>query len=216
MEQVSPDIDHEQIQADRDHGDEAQAAADAGAPHFDGIVSLRSAGRKPAREKSAKRVAVMPQCLKRMPGFLFGLALAIGHAANIERDRRCRYRVDLTGAMGELGGDEWSGTRVRIFWASLAVVAAGSVLSPAAPAFAHDAALRAPTEFSAQERQRPRIRVQPQPQPPAWPYPRPDNYSWPAPGPAYRQCEDWYLTEYRPSGTVITPQTRCRWVRGYP
>lgn len=113
--------------------------------------------------------------------------------------------------MGELGGDEWSGTRMRIFWAILAVVVAGSAL---APAFARDAAQRAPTEFSAQERQRPRIRVQPQP--PAWAYPRPDDYSWPAPGPAYRQCEDWYLTEYRPSGTVITPQMRCRWVRGYP
>lgn len=70
-------------------------------------------------------------------------------------------------------------------------------------------------EFSAQtkqERQRPRVRVQ-RVQPPAWDYPRPGNYSWPGPG-AVRECVDWYATEYRPSGTVITPQMRCRWVRG--
>jgi hypothetical protein len=67
-------------------------------------------------------------------------------------------------------------------------------------------------EFSAQSRQeRPRIRVRP---PAASPYPRPDDYSWPGPG-AVRQCVDWYATEYRPSGTVITPQMRCRWVRRY-
>ena len=28
----------------------------------------------------------------------------------------------------------------------------------------------------------------------------------------YRQCVDWYALEHRPSGDVITPQTRCRWV----
>lgn len=71
------------------------------------------------------------------------------------------------------------------------------------------------TEFSAQarqDRQRPRVRVQ-RVQPPAWDYPRPGDYSWPGPG-AVRECVDWYATEYRPSGTVITPQMRCRWVRG--
>ena len=69
-------------------------------------------------------------------------------------------------------------------------------------------------EFSAQSRtvqERPRIRVRP---PAAYLYPRPDEYSWPGPG-AVRQCVDWYATEYRPSGTVITPQMRCRWVRRY-
>ena len=69
-------------------------------------------------------------------------------------------------------------------------------------------------EFSAQsrtEQERPRIRVRP---PAAYPYPRPDDYSWPGPG-AVRQCVDWYATEYRPSGTVVTPQMRCRWVRRY-
>lgn len=67
-------------------------------------------------------------------------------------------------------------------------------------------------EFSAQSRQRPRVRVYPN-QPAAFDYPRPDDYSWPGPG-AVRHCVDWYATEYRPSGTVVTPQMRCRWVRG--
>ncbi len=72
--------------------------------------------------------------------------------------------------------------------------------------------LNAPvTEMSAQ-RKRPRIRIVPR-QPAAWDYPRPGYYSWPGPN-AVRQCVDWYQTEYRPSGTVITPQMRCRWVPG--
>ena len=67
-------------------------------------------------------------------------------------------------------------------------------------------------EFSAQarqERERPRIRVQPRA--PGSEFPSSD-YAWPGPG-AVRQCVDWYATEYRPSGTVVTPQIRCRWVR---
>lgn len=104
-------------------------------------------------------------------------------------------------------------------FAGFAALAVGALLSGVVPAAAGEAGLAAMSEFSAQERvperrPRTRIRVQP-PQPAAWLYPRPDDYSWPAPAPAYRQCEDWYLTEYRPSGTVITPQMRCRWVRGY-
>ena len=71
------------------------------------------------------------------------------------------------------------------------------------------------TEFSAQSRQervRPRVRVYSD-QPAAFDYPRPGDYSWPGPG-AVRHCVDWYATEYRPSGMVVTPQMRCRWVRG--
>ncbi len=101
--------------------------------------------------------------------------------------------------------------------AAFAVLAAAGILSlgMSTPAVAQNAGLHAPSELSAQERRaRTRIRVQPQSQPSFWPYPRPDEYSWPAPAPAYRQCEDWYLTEHRPSGTVVTPQMRCRWVRG--
>jgi hypothetical protein len=71
-------------------------------------------------------------------------------------------------------------------------------------------------EFSAQsrrEQERPRIRVQPR-KPMAYEFPRSEAYSWPGPG-AVRQCVDWYATEYRPSGIVVTPQMRCRWVRRY-
>ena len=99
----------------------------------------------------------------------------------------------------------------------LLVIAAAILLSAA-----QNAALSAPlpsgarantgVALSAQQRKRPRIRIVPR-QPAAYPYPRPGDYSWPGPN-AVRQCADWYTTEYRPSGTVITPQMRCRWVPG--
>jgi hypothetical protein len=118
-----------------------------------------------------------------------------------------RYRVDLAGAMNDLAtrrngtmpGAVMGVRKTRIIKTRI-VLAAGMIL------------LGGSTYAAAQ--QRPNIRVTPQPQPPTWTHPRPDTYSWPAPAPAYRQCEDWYRTEYRPSGTVITPQKRCRWVRG--
>jgi hypothetical protein len=31
---------------------------------------------------------------------------------------------------------------------------------------------------------------------------------------AVRACDAWYEPEYRPSGTVIVPRMRCRWVAG--
>jgi hypothetical protein len=68
-------------------------------------------------------------------------------------------------------------------------------------------------ELSAQARDRRRPRVIIERQPAAWDYPRPGEYSWPGPG-AVRQCVDWYQLEHRVSGTVLTPQMRCRWVRG--
>lgn len=85
-------------------------------------------------------------------------------------------------------------------------------LDPVTPLSSGEAWVMAATEFSAQTRPRPRVRVY-RGQPPAYDYPRPGNYSWPGPG-AVRQCVDWYATEYRPSGVVVTPQMRCRWVRG--
>ena len=100
---------------------------------------------------------------------------------------------------------------------TLLVTAAASFVAFATPepAQADSAtALRAaPQAYSAQERRRPRpqIRVQPD-QPAAYDYPRPGPYAWPGPG-AVRECVDWYATEYRPSGVVVTPQMRCRWVR---
>jgi hypothetical protein len=32
-------------------------------------------------------------------------------------------------------------------------------------------------------------------------------------GPMARHCVDWYAEERRPSGTVVVPHMRCRWVR---
>jgi hypothetical protein len=31
---------------------------------------------------------------------------------------------------------------------------------------------------------------------------------------AVRTCDAWYEPEFRPSGTVIVPRMRCRWVAG--
>ena len=31
---------------------------------------------------------------------------------------------------------------------------------------------------------------------------------------AVRACDAWYEPEFRPSGTVIVPRMRCRWVAG--
>jgi hypothetical protein len=44
-------------------------------------------------------------------------------------------------------------------------------------------------------------------------FPRTDNLGFPGPN-AVRQCVSWLRTEYRPSGTVVTPQMRCWWQRG--
>ena len=44
-------------------------------------------------------------------------------------------------------------------------------------------------------------------------FPRTDNLGYPGPN-AVRQCTSWLATEYRPSGTVVTPQMRCWWQRG--
>ncbi len=88
----------------------------------------------------------------------------------------------------------------------VAMADTAAIAAPRSPGVA----ARVAVQLSAQ-RKRPRIRITRQP--PAWDYPRPGAYSWPGPN-AVRQCSDWYVTEYRPSGTVITPQMRCRWVPG--
>ena len=67
----------------------------------------------------------------------------------------------------------------------------------------------------AQKRARTRVRVRPI-------YPRhpvttfyPPSYDIRYPGPnARRECVARYVEEHRPSGTVVTPRMRCRWVRG--
>ena len=44
-------------------------------------------------------------------------------------------------------------------------------------------------------------------------YPVPYSFDYPGPN-AKRECLDRYVTEHRPSGTVIVARMRCRWVRG--
>jgi hypothetical protein len=44
-------------------------------------------------------------------------------------------------------------------------------------------------------------------------FPRSDYLGYPGPN-AVRQCVSWLQPEYRLSGTVVTPQMRCRWQRG--
>jgi hypothetical protein len=44
-------------------------------------------------------------------------------------------------------------------------------------------------------------------------FPRSDNLGYPGRN-AVRQCVSWLQPEYRPSGTVVTPQMRCWWERG--
>jgi hypothetical protein len=44
-------------------------------------------------------------------------------------------------------------------------------------------------------------------------FPRSDNLGFPGRN-AVRQCKSWLQTEYRLSGTVVTPQMRCWWERG--
>jgi hypothetical protein len=76
------------------------------------------------------------------------------------------------------------------------------------------------TEFSAQQRTRPvraRTRIRVAPVYPyrleSTPYPVPYPYEYPGPN-AVRQCTAQLVHEYRPSGTVIVPVTRCWWQRG--
>lgn len=65
------------------------------------------------------------------------------------------------------------------------------------------------------KRVRPRILVQPR-----YPYSRyhsvyPRPYDVESPGPhAKRDCSVRYVSEYRPSGTVVVPRMSCWWVRG--
>ena len=86
----------------------------------------------------------------------------------------------------------------------------------AAPASAQSAAPGAEPEVRVQKpRPRTRLRVQP-----LYPYrtfhseyPLPYDVEYPGPN-AHRECVSGLITEHRPSGTVIVPRERCRWVRG--
>ena len=96
--------------------------------------------------------------------------------------------------------------------------AAPSLAQTAAQTSVPDAKVAAPTDVSAQSRvrrTRPRILVQPR-----YPYrryhslyPLPYDVEYPGPN-ARRECTARYVTEYRPSGTVVVPRMNCWWVRG--
>ena len=76
---------------------------------------------------------------------------------------------------------------------AMSLALAGLLLGAAVPASAQDSAPDAATT----PRARPHIVVHPR------------SYE---PGPnAKRYCRAWLAKEYRPSGTVITPQMRCWW-----
>ncbi len=83
----------------------------------------------------------------------------------------------------------------------LLVVASIAYSEPAQAA--ETSAVAAATEVSAQQR-RPRTRITVTPR---------RYLAYPGPN-AVRQCTSWLQPENRPSGSVITPQMRCWWVRG--
>jgi hypothetical protein len=97
---------------------------------------------------------------------------------------------------------------MRTIWGAALALALMLAAAPS-PARADDAtrlpratpAAPAATDISAQRRRPPtRLRVTPR-----------GRYLPPT---AQRACEAWYAPEYRPSGTVIVPRMRCRWVNG--
>jgi hypothetical protein len=105
-------------------------------------------------------------------------------------------------------------------WVATIVMALLLGLLDAAPGVAQSASqgVSAGSEALAQSqprRARTRLRVQP-----VYPYRHyhsvyPVPYAAEYPGPnAKRECVDRFVTEHRPSGTVIVPRMRCRWVRG--
>lgn len=89
---------------------------------------------------------------------------------------------------------------------ALAMICAGSSPADAQDAFVRDgqrAQTAQPAETSAQSRRRrapTQLRVI-----------RERTYLPPT---AVRACDAWYEQEFRPSGTVIVPRMRCRWVAG--
>jgi hypothetical protein len=105
--------------------------------------------------------------------------------------------------------ERWTMTRIAI------IVLALSLGVFAAPAAAQTAGQGAEARVVVQKRAPTRLRVRP-----LYPYrhyntPYPPAYDVEYPGPnAKRACVDRLVVEHRPSGTVIVPRMRCRWVRG--
>jgi hypothetical protein len=127
-------------------------------------------------------------------------------------------KVDAAAAMRELPAMRMLVTLAAIVTSWGLLFAAPSAAQTAAQTSAPDAKVAAPTDVSAQSRvrrTRPRILVQPR-----YPYrryhslyPLPYDVEYPGPN-ARRECTARYVTEYRPSGTVVVPRMNCWWVRG--
>jgi hypothetical protein len=107
---------------------------------------------------------------------------------------------------------------MRERWAMKTAVALALVFSlgvAAAPAMAQQSA---PDGDAPVVRKRPPTRLRVRPIYPyrhtSTPYPPANNVDYPGPN-AHRECTDALVVENRPSGTVIVPRMRCRWVRGY-
>jgi hypothetical protein len=95
----------------------------------------------------------------------------------------------------------WAGVACAL----VAVGASGNSPAQAQGANARDGqrvSITQPIDATAQSRRRAatRIRVE-----------RQNSY---LPPNAVRECHAWYEQEFRPSGTVIVPRMRCRWVLG--
>ncbi len=95
---------------------------------------------------------------------------------------------------GESSGAKQKAMSVKSFTVSTSLAAASlaatmslAVAQTPAPAGAHS--------YAPAGAQRPRIEVNPRPQ-------------------LHRRCVDWYVLQYRPSGTVLFPEQHCWWVRG--
>jgi hypothetical protein len=105
---------------------------------------------------------------------------------------------------------------VLAFLAVVPVASGTAQAQPAGTAAEPEALMpdRAARRARPQARVRPQISVRPR-----YPYrtfhttyPLPYDYEYPGPN-ARRDCAVRYVQEFRPSGTVIVPRMRCRWVQ---
>jgi hypothetical protein len=108
--------------------------------------------------------------------------------------------------------------RIAALVAAIGLAGASPGQAVGASVAASARAAPAPSDFSAQRRTRP-LRVYPAAGPVRRAatridvYPRPYLYEYPGPN-AKRDCVSWLEPEWRPTGTVIVPRLRCRWVPG--
>ncbi|HKH00106.1 MAG TPA: hypothetical protein VKB08_05215 [Bradyrhizobium sp.] len=99
---------------------------------------------------------------------------------------------------------------MRTFIAGVAVAAMLPLLLSSAAVRAEDAAGPKAQAVSSELSGQTRLRIYPRRRGELLPG---DYYYYPGPN-AVRVCQSWLQRELRPSGPVITPQMRCRWVPG--